>query len=876
MATTAGHEQYVRDVILRDGRTLRLRTPAPSDAQLIIEFFSSLDDEGRYLRFHGVRRIDASVLTGLIDPDWSSYGALIGTLVVEGAEQVIAVANYARLRDPEVAEVAFAVARPYRGDGIATRLLEQLAVPAQRHGITQFSAEVMTADLPMLEVFAHSGMPTTRRSSGSETQVQMWICPTAESAAARAARDHVGVEHSLTPILAPRVIAVVGASARSDSVGAAVVRNIEASGFGGVLYAVNRSGTAAGKTPALTRIADLPEPPDLAVVCVPAVAAAGAVAEVLEAGARSVCVISTGFAETGQAGADGEHDLVELARGHGARIVGPNCLGVASTHAPRFNATFAANQFTPGSIAVGAQSGAVGLAMCDGLAQRGQGVSAFVSIGNAADVTANDLIDYWEGDPATNVIALYTESFGGARQLGRLAQRVSGTKPIVALRGGVTAEGSQAARSHTAALAAGQKTVEGLFQQTGILHVDSLQELLDLSAALATQPLPAGKRVAVVSNAGGLGILCADACGRAGLELATLQATTRERVAGPTGAPPEAIRNPVDLGGASHAEEFGQAVAACLDDARTDGLVVVAAQTAVTSRAEFERVTAAAAADSSKPVVACFVGDGRHTSAEVQLSIVEYPESTVKVMASLVHRAQWLRRPAGWVVPTEVDRAAVDAALGGEKRGLGPGWLPPAQVRRLLAAFGIHMIDQRIVDHWSQAREAAFQFGYPLAVKSAEPGLHKRAAGKVVLGVHGDTELSAALATVGTPALIQPMAHGMIEWMAGAFQDPVFGPTVGFGLGGSLVETIDRFRIVPAPLTDVDAAELVAYPAGEQPDAAALEDLVRRLSQLITDVPEVLELDLNPVIAGASGLTVIDARVRVGTPPNDTPETRTW
>jgi acetate---CoA ligase (ADP-forming) len=864
---TASH---VRDVILRHGRTLRLRPPLPGDADAVLDFFRGLDDESRYLRFHGTRRIGPDILDGLLDPDWSVRGALIGVLRGDdGAEQVVAVASYARLRDPRMAEAAFAVATGLQGQGVGTRLVEQLASLAAAAGVETFVADVMAGNDAMLQVFADTGYDVERAFEDGEIQVRFRIAPSDRFLEAVDRRDHTAVDRSLEPFFRPSSVAVIGASARPGAIGGAVFRNIVEGGFTGRAFPVNRSGEPVAGVPSVRSIDEVGEPVDLVVVCVPAPAVHAAVESALVAGVRAVCVISAGFAETGPDGARAERDLLALVRSYGARMIGPNCLGLAASGV-QLNATFSQAGFAPGRVAVSSQSGAVGLAVLEGLERRGLGVSSFVSIGNKADVSSNDLLEHWEDDPDTGTIALYLESFGNPRRFGRIARRVSRTKPIVALKGGSTPIGSRAAQSHTAALAGSDAAVEALFRQSGVLRAATLEELLDLTDVLASQPLPRGRRTAILTNAGGLGILCGDACSNAGLELADLAQHTREHVAALV--PGEAtVQNPIDIIGSATPAMFGAVTPYVLADPDVDAMIVLVTATAVADPDDVIAEISAAAARAQKPVLVVVTGGS--TAGAGGLPTFAYPETAARVLGRVAERAEWLRRPIGRMKDAEVDREAAEAIVAEALAADDEGWLDPAAVERLLAAYGIPTAAQRVVQTGSQALAAAEALGFPLVVKAGAAGVHKTEKGGVVLDVRTPAELAAATTSVGFPAVIQPMVRGGVEVMAGAIQDPVFGPVVAFGMGGTMAELLGEIRFAPAPLTDVDADQLVAAGKagallaglrGAAPaDSAALADLVRRLAQLAADFHQIVELDLNPVIARPTGCLAVDARIRV-------------
>ena len=860
------------DVVLRDGSTLRLRAPAAADEPALLAFFERLSPESRYQRFHGTLRVGPSLVTPVVDPDWTERGALIGTLADEGGvERIVALASYTRLRGPARAEVAFAVADDMQRRGIGMRLLERLAARASAAGIERFVAEVLPGNQQMLQVFEHVGFEATRELEEGEIEVEFPIAPTAGFLEQVDRRDHAAVRASLAPFFAPRSVAVLGASPRRGSIGGELFRNVLASDFAGVAYPINRDGAPVAGVRAYATVEEIPDAVDLAVICVPGEHVLAASASCLRRGIRALCVISAGFAETGEEGAERQRRLLELVRAHGGRLIGPNCLGVAVAES-RLNATFARNAVPFGSIGFSSQSGALGLALIEAAGTRGLGLSAFVSIGNKADVSSNDLLEWWEDDDATSLVLLYLESFGNPRKFARLAQRVARSKPILAMKSGHTAAGARAASSHTAALAGSEAAVDALFRQAGVLRADTLEEMLDLASLLSRQPLPRGRNVALLTNAGGLGILCADACEAAGLSLPQLseQTVTALRAFLPAAA---SDANPVDMLGSATARDYERAVPLLLADPRIDAVIVLFVPPVSAGADEVADAIERAAAGAEKPVLASLVAA---ETIEPRPSFVDfpYPESAARALGRAAERADWLRRPAGTVPdPSGVDRAAAGEivanalALGDDR------WLEPDEAKRLLEAYGVPLVPQRDAASAAEAAAAAQELGFPVVVKSALAGAHKTESGGIALDLRDESAVVEAVERIGCPVIVQPMLSGGVELLAGLVQDPVFGPLVAFGPGGVLAELIGEASFRIAPLTDVDAEELVStgkagklvagFRGAPPADAAALADLLLRLSRLAEELPEVAELDLNPVIALAAGCCAVDVRVRV-------------
>jgi acetate---CoA ligase (ADP-forming) len=856
------------DVILRDGSTLRLRAPTEDDAGALVAFFSALSERSLYLRFHGIRRVDRSLVEHFLDPDWQERGVLVGFL----AERIVAVAEYMRLHDESSAEVAFTVADELQGRGIGTRLLEQLATRAAAVGIESFVAEVLPQNKAMLSVFQGAGFEIARELEGGEIEVWFPIASTETFRARVDERDHLAVTASLRPFFAPRSLVVVGASRRRGSIGGELFRNVLAADFEGAAYPVNRDGEPVGGVKAYSSIEELPEAVDLAVICLPGEHVLGAAEAALAKGITALCVISSGFAEVGAEGLERQERLLDLVRAHGGRLVGPNCLGIAIPPLG-LNATFGPRPLPPGPIAFSSQSGALGLALLEKAAERRLGFSAFVSIGNKADVSSNDLLEWWEDDEKSELVLLYLESFGNPAKFSRLARRIARRKPILALKSGTTGAGAKAASSHTAALAGSDVAVDALFHQAGVLRARTLEELVDAASLLASQPLPAGRRVAVLTNAGGLGILCADACEAAGLELPDLSEETKAELAGQL--PAEAgLANPVDMLGSATGTSYANAMPPLLADKRVDALIVLFVPPVVASA---EDVAVAIrdtvrSLETTKPVLAVVISSGGTPSVLLDQDAVAtfaYPESAAAALGLAASRSDWLRQPTGTVPDLEgVDRAAARRIV--EE---GDGWLSPAQTRALLEAYGVPVVPERLAESAGDAAAAAEALGYPVVVKTAAPGAHKTEQGGVALDLRNDKQVRAAVERIGPPVLVQQYLTGGAELLAGAVQDPVFGPLVAFGPGGVLAELIGDAGFRLAPLTDVDAEELVlggkagrlvrGFRGSPPADEAALIDLVHRLSALAEDRPEVAELDLNPVVALPDGCVAVDARIRV-------------
>ncbi|MGZ8752326.1 MAG: acetate--CoA ligase family protein, partial [Acidimicrobiia bacterium] len=683
-------------------------------------------------------------------------------------------------------------------------------------------------------------------------------------------------------------------------IGHEIFRNLLRAGFTGPVYPVNREAGSVASVRAYPSILEVPDQVDLAIVCVPAAEVLDVVRECAHRRVRSLVVISAGFAEVGHDHAASEHELVELARRHGMRLVGPNCMGVVNTNPTiAMHATFA--PFIPprGRVAFSSQSGALGIELMGEAAELGLGISTFVSVGNKADVSGNDLLQYWEDDAETDVILLYLESFGNPRKFARLARRVSRTKPIVAVKSGRSTAGRRAASSHTAALASSDVAVDALFHQAGVIRVDTLEQFFDTAQLLAHQPLPAGRRVVIVSNGGGPGTLAADACAANGLEVlelpAAVQAELRTFV-----SPDAAVTNPLDLVASATADQYERTLRTVLAEPTVDAVIVIFVPPLVTAADDVARAIATAAGTApDKPVGACFLGhrgvvDALRPPGDGRQPIPSYafPEAVSFALARVAAHAEWRRRPIG-AEPTFTDvdvdgaRKLVAAFLLANPAG---GWLDAADATRLTTCFGIPNAPVTPVADADAAVAAADAVGYPVALKAgAGVVVHKSDVG----GVHLDLAdaaavrrafagLQAALGADDDVAIVQPMVPAGVETIVGVTHDPSFGPLVLFGMGGVAAELLRDTALRILPLTDLDASELVGslrsspllygYRGAPECDVAALEDLLLRVGNLAETLPEVTEMDCNPVVVSASGAIAVDVKIRLtpeqpGPPP---------
>jgi len=889
-------------LVLRDGTTATVRIARPEDRDALRRFFHDLTPESRWNRFFTVGETPDAITDRFAEASEGNRSlTLLACRHLDGELRIVAVASYSRLTDT-AAEVAFAVDDRFQGRGIGTLLLERLAARAADHGFQRFHATTLVDNAAMREVFRDSGFEIRSRSAAGTVDVQLALTPSAEGVISAERRRRQATAASLRPMLAPRAVTVIGASREPGKIGGRILKALRSGGFIGPIYPVHPHATEIAGLPAFRSARELPSGVDLAIVAVPPHAVLAAVDDCAASGVKSLVVITAGFAEIGAEGRTLQDALVEKSRAYGMRMVGPNCMGLLNMHPDvRMNASFSPILPPAGHVALSSQSGALGIAILGLAAERHVGLSTFVSVGNKADVSGNDLLEYWEEDPDTRVILLYLESFGNPRRFARIARRVSRNKPIVALKAGRTRAGSRAAGSHTAALAASDVAVDALFHQSGVIRAETIDEMFDIAALLDAQPLPAGNRVAVVTNAGGPGILAVDACEAAGLAVAEFSADTQARLHSflPRTA---SVGNPVDMVASAGPAEYGAAIEAVLASPDTDALIVIF--TPVDSSCSEQIVSAIqdaigrarAAGVLNKPILACVMAEARgHVSlcAGVErIPTYTFPENAVRALGKASSYATWRRQPAGlfWGfedIHLEQARAVCREALA--KRG--DTWLSESETWDVLHAFAMPAAVRSLGKTAADAAAFASVIGFPVAAKLASRKVqHKTELGVVRLNLMTpqhvreafDDIVARATQAVGGDAIdgvvIQPMITSGVETIVGIAHDPLFGPLVAFGIGGINVEVFGDVRFRIAPLTDHDADDLLheirGLPLlkghrGRTPaDMDALRDILLRVSRLAEEVPEISELDLNPVIALAPGhgCRIVDARIRVATP----------
>ena len=865
-------DTYECDVVLRDGSTIHVRPGRPDDAGRVAAFYDRLSKDSSYQRFFSVSRIHPP------PPASSRRFSLLGEI----RSEVVAVAEYVMLEsDPARAEVAFAISDLLQGRGVGTRLLELLAERARADGVETFVAQVLGTNRGMMNVFRDSGFEVEQRLREDVYEVSLSLRRSARFETRARARERTAAVASMKPFFAPRVIAVVGASRDPARIGAQVFRNVRESGFRGTVHPVNPHVPVIDGLPCAASLTAIEGPVDLAIVTVAAAQVPGVIDDCIAKKVPAVVVISAGFAETGPEGRAREAELLEKVRGAGIRMIGPNCMGIMNTDPDiRLNATFARRLPPIGDVAFASQSGALGLSIVEHVSRLHIGISTFVSVGNKADVSGNDLIQLWAADPRTKVILLYLESFGNPRTFGRLARRVAREKPIVAVKAGRSRVGARAASSHTGALATDDAVVDGLFRQAGIIRTRTVAELFDVASLLSRQPLPKGRRVAILTNAGGPGILAADACAADGLDLPSLTDATiaKLRATLPAAA---SVANPVDMLAAAPAEHYRIAIEALLADERVDSLLVIYTPPFVTEPADIASAIAGAVARSPKPVLTVFMTAGDMPQCLAKVPCFPFPEPAVTALARVVEYARWKAQPLSEVqevagLDRERARLNIDAAL-----ARGGGWLAPTEVHALMEAVQIPIARAAFVTSADEAVLGARAIGFPVALKASGPSIiHKSDVGGVRLALESETDVRSAYADLAkrlgarlAGAVVQEMVPAGVEMMIGALEDATFGPVIAFGSGGTLLELLSDVTFRLAPLAEEDAVEMLGDVKGSAllrgfrrappADEAALRAVLLRVSALLELCPEIQELDINPITVLASGAKAVDVRVRV-------------
>lgn len=872
--------QWEADVVLSDGGTVHLRPITPADAEKIIAFHGELSDRTRYYRYFGpyprMPRRDVERFTQV------DYRNRVAFIVLLG-DDIVAVGRFDRLGEQESAEVAFVVRDDHQSRGIGSILLEHLAAAARECGLRRFIAEVLAENAGMVRVFRDAGYQVSRAMEEGVVHLEFDIDPTEKSVAVARDREQAAEARSVHNMLHPRSVAVIGASAEPDKIGHAVLSSMLTAKFTGPVYPVNPEHHAVCGVRAYPSVLDIPDDIDLAVVAIPA----AGVTEVLDAclakGVKALVIVSAGFSEAGAAGREIEREMVRAARVHGMRVVGPNALGVVNTApAQRLNASLAPRLPGRGRTGFFCQSGALGVTILDTATKRGLGVSTFVSAGNRADVSGNDLLQYWQTDPDTDVVLLYLESFGNPRKFARLARRLARSKPVVVVK-----SGRNAVRAALAATSVriDEPSVQALFDHSGVIRVETVPQMFDVALLLAHQPLPRSDRVAVVGNSAALGMLAADMVQAHDLRL---------------------VGEPVDVGAEAGPEEFAAAVRDTALRSDVDALVSVFSPPVAIPGAEYARELREALREAdaigAKPVVTTFlaaegvphelaVPGEAETAGRGSIPSYPSPERAVAALARATRYARWRAAPQGEFVRAsgiDAERAREHVERWLADTGEHGGELDDARAVTLLACYGIEVVPFRRVSTAEDAVVAAQELGYPVVVKAVQDRLRHRAD---LVGVRLDltTEDTVRHAyqdvcerSERNEVYVQRMAERGTSCVIDLLDDPSFGTLVSFGLSGVASELLGDKAYRAVPLSEVDVSELVrapraspllmGYRGGEAADIGAVEDLVTRVATLVEDLPEIHGLVLQPVLASPSGVEITGARVVLGTAAG-TPDT---
>lgn len=849
----------VRDVLLLDGSTLRLRAAGPEDYDDIKAFYDALSAESRYLRFHGFANTEVAA-RAYADAGGIDRLALVGS----HGGRVVAAASYDVLREEAVAEVAFAVAEDFRGRGAATRMLEQLAAVAAQRRIRRFDAWVLAQNLPMLRVFERAGFAVRRRGLGAEYTVSLDL--TTDAIQERIdERDHIGAVASCRPLLRPASIAVVG---DAEGFGGAVLERIAAAGFSGEVTALAGPGLDG------RRLVELDSPPELVIVATASEHVATVASDAAVSGAKGLLVLSSDSGDDPRELQERRERLLEIVRAGGLRLIGPSSLGVINTDPEvALEATPAAAGVPTGRLAICSQSGAIGIGLLAQAAARGLGVSSFVSLGDRVDVSTNDMLELWEEDSRTAAVMVYVETFGNPDHFARIAQRVARRKPLLAVKGRRAARADLGrARSHTAAALRSDAAVDAIFGQAGVLRFSSGAELFNAAEFFESQPLPFGRRVAVISNSEGIATLTVDAC--AGLGLVVEPASLEQA-------------NPLTLGRGAGAAEYAASLSVARADPDVDAVIVT-----YSGRygGDPEAVLAAISPDEPphvKPVIASIVRADGTLPTDTGVPNYLFPDECATVLARAVARREWLSRPLGErPVFGDLDvgaaRATLGAALG--RSGAAGGWLAPSEGEAMLESHGIPVVGSARCRSEGEAVEAAARLGGPIALKADfAPPADAGDIDAVLLGLHGEAAVRAGWAElerrVGpsgrawTGAIVQPLVAPGADVLVGAVSDADLGPVMAVGLGGRQAGLGATAAFRPLPRTDVEADELIdasrsvaiqlnGFRGGPALDRIALRELLLRFALLLQECPELVEADLNPVRCMPRGCVVLDLRMR--------------
>jgi acyl-CoA synthetase (NDP forming)/RimJ/RimL family protein N-acetyltransferase len=851
---------FETDVVLADGATAFVRPIRPDDAPRLTAFHARQSPESIYFRYFSPRpRLSERDLERLTNVDYTDRFAL----VAQRGDDLIGVARYDRWRHRAEAEVAFFVDDANHGRGLATLLLEHLAVRARDVGLRGFTASVLPDNRRMIGVFTQAGFETATRFADGVIEVRLDLQPTPDAEAKIEARARTAAAEAVRRLLSPRSVAVIGAGRDPDSLGHRVLRQLQLARFAGPVWPVNPHAHDVASMRAVRSILDIDEEVDLAVIAVPAPAVVGVVEECGRKQVYGVVILTAGFAESGPEGEALEAEVLRTARSWGIRVVGPNCLGLVNTdESVRLHATFAEVPTRRGRLSLLSESGMLGAVLVTTVHEAGLG-SSFLALGNRADVSGNDLLQYWEADDTTEVVGMYIESFGNPRNFSRLARRLTRAKPVVAVKAGRLADEVGVGTD---------VTEDALLRQTGVVRVPTLDALVDTARLLMTQPLPAGRRVAVLGNAGGSLAIAADAATTAHLVLADLDRATLAAINIPSD--PDPTPGVVDLGPHAGSHDVEQAVASLVADAGVDALLVLYAEgLGATADEAVAAIGIGHKARPEVPVVVCAYGPRPTRSAEVP--VYDAIDAAAAALGSVAAYADWRREPEGEPLVLDDERAAAARQLVGEHLDRSQPVLGDLEALALIDAVGIQVLPTEQVASVSEAQVAAASIGYPVVLKAAgrEPTAKTAAAGFAI-----DLEDPDALARAWermedglggdiAPVIVQPMVGPGVDVAVRVRNHPTVGPVLSIGPGGAAAALDQPTDVRVLPLTDLDASRLVAgsrlAPALDDRDRTGLEAVLLRVAALIEDVPEIDEVTINPLIVRSGDAVATQAQATV-------------
>ncbi len=891
--------KYRREEILRDGYRVLVRPVEKSDVPLWLAFVSRLSPNTLYYRFHYIpKQMTEEDAIRYCTVDYVNSYACVAEIGMGKDRKIIAIARYYRLPNQRSAEIAFAIEDAYQSIGLGTKLIEALVDVARENEIEVFEADVLGENQQMMIAFRDYGFHVSSQLQDGVYHVTFPIKQTRTVDMKEAYRERTAIVASLQPIVNPKSVAIIGAARNVGTIGNLLMRCILQSGYTGIVYPVNPNTDAVLSVKSYPSVLDIPGKVDMAIIAVPAAVVNKVADECGRKGVRALIVISDGFRERNPEGAAREEELRNITLSYGMRLVGPNCMGVINTD-PEMNLNATFSQVYPGigNVAFLSQSGAMGLTILEHVKTLNMGLSTFVSVGNRADVSYHDFLQYWEQDDATKVILLYLESFGDPDKFARIARRVSTKKPIVAVKSGTTAAGARAASSHTGALASSDVASSILFKNAGIIRVNTVEELFNMATMLSTQPLPKGRRLVIVTNGGGPGIIAADAAASNNLVVEELSEATCAKIR-PFMKRGINIGNPIDTTAGATSDEYEGILRVLAEDDSVDAVLAIFAPPIVVETKDMEEALRRVAPifwHQKKPILGCFIGQ-KGLSAQLGkqghfIPLFTFPEEAMVCLRRAVEYGEMRSKPQGKIPAIrglKKDKAheLIDRVIkNSQTRDV---WLSPTEIAELLACYGIQTAQIGVAATAAEAKEAAEKIGFPVAVKLESPTItHKTDVGGVILNVTSKAGVEEAYNTIRqnlvnlgkenemTGVAIQQMASGGVETIVGVTQDPSFGPLMMFGSGGIYAELIKDVTMKIHPITDQDAKEMInslkmsklfeGYRGSPPKDVKAVEDLLLRVSAMIEDIPEIAEMDLNPVnvMSKGEGYRVIDARIKL-------------